>query len=230
MSQFAQLEELMKLKFKHPQLLELAFTHRSFLNEHRETAEHNERLEFLGDAVLELIVTEYLYLTYKDKPEGELTNWRSALVRGDNLARIARKLEIGQYLRLSRGEENSGGRSKDYILANAVEALIGAVYLEKGIKGAKLFIDQFIILGLEDILAAKLHLDAKSTFQELAQAGEEITPEYRLLHEEGPDHEKIFTMGVYLGEELIAEGQGSSKQSAEEQAARKALDLKRYET
>jgi ribonuclease III len=150
-------------------------------------------------------------------------------VRGDNLARIARKLEVGQYLRLSRGKENSGGRSKDYILANAVEALIGAIYLEKGIKGAKLFIDQFVILGLEDILAAKLHLDAKSRFQELAQAEEEITPEYRLLHEEGPDHEKIFTMGVYLGEELIAEGRGGSKQNAEEEAARKALDLKRYE-
>jgi ribonuclease III len=229
MSQFAKLEKLIKLKFKQLDLLELAFTHRSYLNEHREIAEHNERLEFLGDAVLELVVTEYLYLTYKDKPEGELTNWRSALVRGDNLARIARKLEIGQYLRLSRGEENSGGRSKDYILANAVEALIGAIYLEKGIKGAKLFIDQYVILGLEEILAAKLHLDAKSRFQELAQAEVEITPEYRLLGESGPDHEKIFTMGVYLGEELIAEGRGGSKQNAEEEAARKALDLKRYE-
>ncbi|MDD4351587.1 MAG: ribonuclease III [Candidatus Gracilibacteria bacterium] len=226
MAELKKLEKKLGFTFKKPELMELAFVHRSFLNENNEYAEHNERLEFLGDAVLELIVTEYLYLTFEKEAEGQLTNWRSALVRGDNLAKIARDLKLGEYLKLSKGEENSGGRDKDYILANAVEALIGAIYLDKGFKWAKVFIDQYVIVKLDEILKHKLYIDGKSQFQELAQAKVEITPEYKLVKEEGPDHDKEFTMAVYLGAEKVAEGKGKSKQAAEEQAARKGLEVK----
>ena len=200
-----------------------AFVHRSYLNEHKSSKlESNERLEFLGDAVLELVVTEYLYVNYPN-PEGELTNWRSALVKGETLAKIARHLDLGGYLFLSHGEENSGGRDKDYLLANTFEALIGVIYMELGYEKVKIFIEKFLLVHLKDILDKGSHIDAKSKFQELAQDKTGITPAYQLLHDEGPDHEKVFTMGAYIGERIVGKGQGNSKQSAEQKAAEDAL-------
>lgn len=211
------------LKENDPDLLNRVFIHRSYVNEHRsENLRSNERLEFLGDAVLELVSTEYLFRNF-DKSEGELTNWRSALVKGATLALVARDLDLGSYLKLSRGEEKSGGREKDYLLANTVEALIGYVYLQGGYAKSQLFIHKFILVKLQGILENNLHIDAKSHFQELAQEKLGITPSYNVSSEEGPDHKKTFTMGVYLEEKLIAEGEGSSKQIAEQSAARAGL-------
>jgi len=205
------------------ELLDQVFIHRSYVNEHKnENLNSNERLEFLGDAVLELITTEYLYRNF-DKSEGELTNWRSALVKGPTLAEVAQELELGKYLKLSRGEEKSGGREKDYLLANTVEALIGYIYLQGGYAKAQLFIHRFILVRLQNILEKNLHIDSKSYFQETAQEVLGITPTYDVLGEEGPDHTKAFTMGVYLEGELIATGKGTSKQIAEQDAARNAL-------
>lgn len=205
------------------ELLDQVFIHRSYVNEHKnENLNSNERLEFLGDAVLELITTEYLYRNF-DKSEGELTNWRSALVKGPTLAEVAQELELGKYLKLSRGEEKSGGREKDYLLANTVEALIGYIYLQGGYAKAQLFIHRFILVRLQNILEKNLHIDSKSYFQETAQEVLGITPTYDVLGEEGPDHKKTFTMGVYLEGELIATGKGTSKQIAEQDAARNAL-------
>ena len=207
-------------------LLNQVFIHRSYVNEHRsEKLESNERLEFLGDAVLELVTTEYLYRNFSNN-EGELTNWRSALVKGPTLASVAQELGLGQYLQLSRGEEKSGGREKDYLLANTVEALIGYIYLQGGYTKAQLFIHKFILVRLQTILEKNLHIDSKSYFQETSQETLGVTPTYDVLSEEGPDHKKIFTMGVYLNGELIAEGKGSSKQIAEQDAARNALIAK----
>jgi len=220
---YSPLEKKIRLKFKDRDLLENLFVHRSYLNECRTPGlESNERLEFLGDAVLELVVTEYLYKNYPND-EGELTNWRSALVKGANLAKVAKAIELGQYLQLSRGEEKSGGRSKDYILANTVEALIGAMYLDAGYEAASTFINDFILVSLEEILKAGEHIDAKSRLQEVAQDKKEVTPHYQVESEEGPDHDKVFTMGVYFGEQKITTGEGSSKQKAEQDAARAAL-------
>lgn len=205
------------------ELLDQVFIHRSYVNEHKsENLSSNERLEFLGDAVLELITTEYLYRNF-DKSEGELTNWRSALVKGPTLAEVAQELELGKYLKLSRGEEKSGGREKDYLLANTVEALIGYIYLQGGYAKAQLFIHRFILVRLQNILEKNLHIDSKSYFQETAQEVLGVTPTYDVLGEEGPDHKKTFTMGVYLEGDLVATGKGSSKQIAEQDAARNAL-------
>lgn len=212
------------LKDNDLNLLERVFIHRSYVNEHRKSGiRSNERLEFLGDAVLELVTTEYLFKNFDDKDEGELTNWRSALVKGATLAQVASDLDLGKYLMLSKGEEKSGGREKDYLLANTVEALIGYIYLQGGYAKAQLFIHKFILVLLQDILEKKLHIDSKSYFQEISQEKLGITPTYDVLEEEGPDHKKTFTMGVYLEKELIAKGQGSSKQMAEQSAAREAL-------
>ncbi len=220
---YKKLEEQIGLKFKDHHVLRNAFVHRSYLNEHRESKlESNERLEFLGDAVLELVVTEYLYLNYPN-PEGELTNWRSALVKGEMLAKIARELKLGEYLFLSHGEEKSGGREKDYLLANTFEAVIGVVYLELGYEMAKAFINKFLLVHLEDILVKGEHIDAKSRLQELAQEKVGTTPSYELKHEEGPDHDKIFTMAAFIGERMVGKGKGGSKQLAEQQAAEDAL-------
>lgn len=183
---------------------------------------HNERLEFLGDAVLQLVTTEYLY-QLTDKPEGELTSWRSALVQGNHLCEIGRELKIGQYLFLSRGEEASGGRDKDSTLANAIEALIGAIYLDQGLEAARMFIQTFILTHLKQLLAKGRHRDEKSTFQEIAQEKTGITPTYQTLGESGPDHKKVFTCAVYIGEEKIAVGLGNTKQKAEQDAAKEAL-------
>ncbi|MDP2691066.1 MAG: ribonuclease III [bacterium] len=221
---YTDLLPLLGLEKQDQELLDRVFIHRSYVNEHRdEDLRSNERLEFLGDAVLELISTEYLFRNFDSKDEGELTNWRSALVKGTTLAQVASDLNLGKYLKLSKGEEKSGGRDKDYLLANTVEALIGYVYLTGGYTKAQLFIHKFILVRLQDILENKLHIDSKSFFQEMAQDKLGITPHYNVLDESGPDHQKNFIMGVYLGDELVGEGKGQSKQSAEQNAARDAL-------
>lgn len=218
------LEKQIKIKFKNPALLQSAFMHTSYLNEHRdEGLEDNERLEFLGDAVLELVATEYLYETFPNTGEGELTNFRAALVKGKHLSEVASGLKLGDFLMLSHGEERSGGRTKSYILANALEALIGAIYLDRGFEIAHKFISKFILVNLGDILQKGLHVDSKSKFQELVQEKLGVTPNYQVLSESGPDHNKIFEVGAFIGENLIGKGTGSSKQKAEEKAAIAAL-------
>lgn len=224
--QLAELQDQIDVHFNDEALLTLAFIHKSYVNEHDEEEGYNERLEFLGDAVLELAVTHYLYVNYPDQPEGQLTNWRSALVKGKNLARVSRGLGLGKYLLLSRGEELSGGREKDYILANTMEALIGAIYMDKGYEPANQFILKNIIHLLPEIIEQGLNVDAKSHVQELAQEKMSITPTYELLSESGPDHDKVFEMGIYLGKELAGKGTGPSKQEAEQAAARNALQNK----
>ena len=220
---YKKLEEQIGIKFKDYHLLRKAFVHRSYLNEHRDSQyESNERLEFLGDAVLELVVTEYLYQNYPN-PEGELTNWRSALVKGEMLAKIATELSLGEYLFLSHGEEKSGGRTKDYLLANTFEALVGVIYLELGYEIAKAFIEKFLLVRLEDILMKGAYIDAKSHLQEVAQEKVGSTPSYELQHEEGPDHDKVFTMAAFIGTRMVGKGKGSSKQLAEQKAAEDAL-------
>lgn len=220
---YKKLEKKLGLKFKEWHLLRNAFVHRSYLNEHKSSKmKNNERLEFLGDAVLELVVTEHLYSNYPN-PEGELTNWRSALVKGKMLAKIAKELNLGEYLYLSHGEENSGGRDKDYLLANTFEAVIGVVYLELGYEKVRKFIEKFLLVHLEDILEKGAYIDAKSKFQEIAQEKVGITPIYQLLHDKGPDHDKIFTMGAYVEDRIVGKGQGGSKQDAEQKAAEDAL-------
>jgi ribonuclease-3 len=184
-------------------------------------------LEFLGDAVLELITTEYLYLHFQ-KNEGELTNLRSAMVKRETLAEVARDLQLGDMLFLSKGERKSGGQEKDYILANTVEAVIGSMYLDQGYDVVRKFVYHFLIVKLELILKNKSYIDHKTLFQEKSQELLSITPHYKLLFEEGPDHDKIFTMGVYLGDEFIAQGKGSSKQSAEQEAALAAVAFKKW--
>lgn len=201
-----------------------ALTHRSAVRQSRALG-HNERFEFLGDAVLELVATEFLF-HFTQKPEGELTNYRSALVKGEHLASVARDLNLGEYLFMSRGEDASGGRSKDSTLANALEALIGAIYLDQGFDAAKQFCQDFILVRLRQLLAQGKHRDQKSLFQEKAQEEMGITPHYDVLTEEGPDHDKQFTCAVFIGEERVAEGLGNSKQRAEQAAAKAGLKVK----
>lgn len=216
-------EKNIGLSFKDERLLETVFTHRSYLNEAgQDKLEHNERLEFLGDAVLELVVTDYLYRNFTN-PEGELTNWRSSIVRGEVLARVAGSLELGNYLHLSRGEDKSGGRTRNLILANTFEALIGAIYLDAGYDQAAEFINKHLIILLSEIIEKKLYIDPKSRLQELSQEKWGFTPEYRVIGEAGPDHTKEFTVGVYVNRKLLAEGAGSSKQKAETAAAVEAV-------
>ncbi|MFH1284022.1 MAG: ribonuclease III [Candidatus Peregrinibacteria bacterium] len=221
------LEKKIGISFKDKDLLKTAFVHKSYVNEHRkESVTDNERLEFLGDAVLELVSTKHLFEKCPDKSEGEMTSFRSALVKGKTLAEIAEELDLGEYLFLSRGEEQSGGREKNYILANTLEALIGTIYLDQGYGAAEKFIEKFILARLDEIIEKGLHIDAKSRFQEACQEILEVTPHYEIVKEEGPDHEKEFTMGAYIGEELVATGMGSSKQKAEDEAAKNALKTK----
>ena len=218
-------EKRISLKFKDKELIKQVFVHRSYLNENPNFGlEHNERLEFLGDAVLELVVTEYLYLNYKN-PEGELTNWRSALVKGQMLSQIATELGINEYLYLSKGESQSQGKSRQLILANTFEALVGAIYLDQGYKKSQQFINKFILVHLQRILDNELFKDAKSRLQELSQELNAVTPIYKVISESGPDHAKNFNIGVYVdNDKLFAEGLGSSKQEAEQDAAQKALE------
>lgn len=211
------------LKFNDLSLLERAFIHRSYLNEHpSDGLEHNERLEFLGDAVLELVVTDHLYRHYPN-PEGDLTNWRSALVKTESLAAVAEKLNIAAFFKLSRGEAKGNARSHALISANAVEAVIGAVYLDQGYDAAAKFISDYIVSRLAGILKTGTWMDPKSKFQELAQEQSGVTPAYRVIEESGPDHDKLFTVGVYVGDKLYGRGTGSSKQAAQQEAASSAL-------
>ncbi len=218
------LEQALNLKFKDSTLLQKALTHRSYLNENIGlNLEHNERLEFLGDAVLEFVITEYLYTHYL-RPEGELTNWRASLVNSDMLAKVATHLNLGDYLYLSKGENKDESRGRQYILANATEALIGAIYLDLGINEAKKFIGNYILTRLPYILENQLYIDPKSHFQEVTQEKTGITPHYEVMDESGPDHAKTFKVGVYLNSDLIGVGTGYSKQEAEFNAAKLALE------
>lgn len=210
-------------EFAHIDLLVTAFTHRSYMNEHRKSArEHNERLEFLGDAVLELAVTDYLYRHYSE-PEGILTSWRSSLVRTESISDAGIKLGFESLLRLSRGERHGSDRARAQIMANCFEALIGAIYLEKGYEAADAFIGTHILGKLEGILKSGSWRDPKSHLQEVSQSIDGLTPQYRVIEEVGPDHEKEFTLGVYVGDKLMGSGTGPSKQIAQQDAARAAL-------
>lgn len=222
-----QLEAKLGTHFKNPLLLETACIHTSYVNEHKgEAKEHNERLEFLGDAVLELVTTEFLYQRYPEKGEGELTSFRSALVKGTHLAEVAQGLEVGRFMLLSKGEEKSGGREKNYLLANTLEAIIGAMYLDQGFAPSHAFINTYILTHIDKIVSEGLYVDAKSRFQELSQERLNMTPTYTVIGERGPDHSKVFEVGAYLGEELIGKGEGSSKQNGEQAAAEAALKAK----
>jgi len=223
----SQFEDKLLLKFNNQDLLLQALIHRSYLNENPSfRLGHNERLEFLGDAVLELAVTEELYRRFPEKPEGEMTSYRAALVNANMLADVATDLGINDFLLLSRGEAKDVGRARQYILANAFEALVGAIYLDQGYEEAKAFISKVLWSRLDEVLAKELYKDPKSLFQEEAQERVGITPTYEVLREWGPDHDKHFVVGVLLGQELIAEGEGPSKQTAQEEAARNGLRAK----
>jgi ribonuclease-3 len=224
---FVRFEEISGITFKNKELLKRAFTHRSYLNENRDSeSSHNERLEFLGDAVLELMVTEYLFEKYPDSNEGDLTAYRASLVNAITLSEAAQKINVNDFLLLSKGETKDTGKARQYILANTMEAIIGAIYLDQGYDSAKYFISKNLFHLIDKIVAEKSWIDAKSKFQEKAQEKESLTPMYKSLKEEGPDHDKKFTIGVYLDKDLIAEGVGMSKQEAEQEAARKALEAK----
>lgn len=226
---FPLLEKKIGLKFKNQELLIHAFVHRSYLNEHHDfPVGQNERLEFLGDAVVELIVTEFLFKEYGN-PEGELTNWRAALVNAKMLSSIAYEIGMEPYLFLSHGEsKDAGTKARDYIMANMFEAVTGAIYLDQGYEATKQFITRWVITKLPYILEHGLYLDAKSRFQESAQEILGITPTYKVLSEEGPDHAKMFKIGVYLDKEIVAEGMGSSKQEGQTEAAEAALKIKKW--
>lgn len=224
---FPALEETIGIKFNNPDLLVQALVHRSYLNENRDfPLGHNERLEFLGDAVLELVVTEYLFDNYQN-PEGELTNWRAALVNATMCATVAEELGLEPYLFLSHGEaKDVNTKARGFILANALEAVIGAIYLDQGWDMAKQFVTRWVITKLAVVLEQGLWMDPKSRFQESAQEIVGVTPTYKVLKEDGPDHEKHFVVGVYLGREKVAEGNGMSKQEAQTDAAEAAVKLK----
>ena len=224
MNSLQEFQDRLGIHFSDISLLERAFIHRSYLNEHPKLGlEHNERIEFLGDAVLELVVTDFLYRTYPN-PEGDLTNWRSALVKTESLATVAETLQIADYFKLSRGEAKGNARSHALISANAVEAIIGATYLDQGYDAAKKFITEHIISRLPEILATGTWMDPKSKFQEIAQERFGLTPNYRVMEEAGPDHDKVFTIGVYVGDTLYGKGSGSSKQAGQQEAAAGALE------
>ena len=230
MPDFSTFAKRLGLSFNNPDLLVEALTHRSYLNEHRlpaqageYTGSHNERLEFLGDAVLELAVTDFLFKKFPAKPEGELTSYRAALVNTVSLAESAQALGINEFLLLSKGEAKDTGRARDVILADALEAIIGAIYLDSGYESADAFIGKNLYGKIDDIIAKRSYQDAKSRFQEAAQEKRNTTPNYETLSEVGPDHAKLFTVGVFIGTEEIARGEGQSKQEAEQSAADTAL-------
>ena len=223
-------EKIIGVEFKDKDLLKQAFTHRSFLNEHKNLkGKHNERLEFLGDAVLELVITDYLFNEYPDKDEGDLTSIRSALVNATTCAEVAKNLNVNDYMLLSKGEAKDIGRARQYILANALEAIIGAIYIDAGYEKAKDFILKNIAPKTLQIVNEQLWVDAKSKFQEKVQDIAGVTPSYKTTKEIGPDHDKKFTVAVFIGETMIAEGEGDSKQDAEQSAARNALKEKGWD-
>ena len=229
MNDFSTFEKRLGLNFKNKDLLTQAFVHRSYLNENPNFhLNQNERLEFLGDAVLELVVTEELYKKYPEKAEGDLTNWRAALVNAKMLTSVAEELGFNEFLLLSRGETKELGKARAYILANTFEALIGSIYLDSGYEPAEKFIKKYLIKNLSEIIKTGSYRDSKSYFQEKAQDMVGITPVYKVMREWGPDHQKSFTVGVFLANELVAEGEGSSKQEAEEQAAKAGLEAKEW--
>jgi ribonuclease III len=225
--QLSILENKMGVKFKDNAFLRNALVHRSYLNEHKDFAyDQNERLEFLGDAVLELVVTDYLYRNYSEA-EGVLTNWRSSLVNGERLASISESLDVYDFMYLSKGESrDSNKKARQYILANAFEAIVGAIYLDQGYEPTAKFINEHLTVHLKKIIEDKTYIDAKSMFQERAQEKEGSTPHYRVLDESGPDHNKKFVIGVYIEKKLVAKGEGYSKQEAQTQAAANALEAK----
>jgi ribonuclease-3 len=219
------LERILGFVFRDKSHLLTAITHRSYLNEHRDAKqEHNERMEFLGDAVLELVVTDFLFHKYKEKPEGDLTAIRSALVNTNSLADASTKLGVNDYLLMSKGEAKDTGRARQYILANAFEAFIGALYLDQGYGVAQKFVEEQLFAKTEMIVEKKLWQDAKSRLQELAQEHGGVTPTYATLGQTGPDHDRVFTVGVFFGNEKVGEGKGRAKQEAEQEAAQKAIE------
>ncbi len=229
MPDFSSFAKKLGLSFNSPALLAEALTHRSYLNEHREYAgSHNERLEFLGDAVLELAATDFLFKKFPANPEGELTAYRAALVNTVSLAESAQALGINEYLLLSKGESKDTGRARDVILADAFEAIIGAIYLDRGLESAESFIAKNLYAKIDDVIAKRSYQDAKSRFQEIAQEKRGITPSYETLSEVGPDHDKRFTIGAFIGTEEIARGEGQSKQEAEQSAAEAGLSAMRW--
>ncbi|MBD3247884.1 ribonuclease III [Candidatus Falkowbacteria bacterium] len=230
MAELKKLEEKIGIDFKNPNLLKQSMVHRSYLNEHHDfSLGHNERLEFLGDAVLEIVVTEHLFENYPDEPEGELTNWRASLVNAKMLSKVANELKVEEHLFLSRGEaKDKDSKARQYILADSIEALIGAIYLDQGIKKAEKFVVKFILSKLDNILENKLYYDPKSRFQEIAQEKYGITPHYKVLSETGPDHKKVFEVGLYLGAEFVTKAKGSSKQEAQVESAKKGLEKKKW--
>ncbi len=218
------IEKKLQVTFKDKDLLKSAFIHRSYLNEHpEEKIPHNERLEFLGDSVLGFVVSEHLFIKYPAHAEGDLTNFRSSLVNARTLAEVSKKIGLGDFLLLSKGEEATGGRDRQYLLANTFEALLGAIYLDSGIDQAKKLIHAELLPKLEDIIDKKLYKDFKSAFQEVAQEKQNTTPSYKVLEESGPDHNRTFKVGVFIGENQVGEGSGKSKQIAEQEAAESAL-------
>jgi len=228
MDNTSKLEKKIGIRFNNKDLLQQALVHRSYLNENPEfSLGDNERLEFLGDAVLEMVVTEYLYQNYPN-PEGELTNWRAALVNAKMLSEVADRLGVNNYLLLSRGEAKDTGRARQYILANAFESLIGAIFLDQGYEQVSQFIKKEILKELSQIIKQKLYRDPKSCFQEEAQDKFGLTPTYEVIKDWGPDHAKQFIVGLYLGQELVAKGQGASKQEAQEKSAEAALKKKNW--
>lgn len=227
---FEKFEEKAGVNFKDKNLLKQAFTHRSYINENRGSSlEHNERLEFLGDAVLELVITDYLYNRLKESDEGELTSLRSALVNADTCSRVAQSLDANEFLLLSKGESKDTGRARQYILANTLEAVIGAIYVDQNYEAAKKFILTHFAFLMEEILKGGSWIDSKSLFQEKAQEYIGSTPMYRTVRESGPDHDKHFTVSVSVGNEVYGEGEGKSKQDAEQEAAKNALEKQGWE-
>ena len=219
------LQEKIKVKFKNPQFLSLALTHRSYLNENRQLKSSNERLEFLGDAILEYWVSQKLYSLFPDFDEGQLTNLRSLIVCTDNLADISNNFDLGSFILLSRGEATHNGRQNISLLADTLESLIGAIHLDQGYPAVEKFLDKFLDKNIQTLSQKNIYKDPKSLFQEIAQSKRGVTPRYQLISESGPDHQKIFKIGLYLNEKLIATGEGNSKQKAEEDAATKAVTL-----
>lgn len=229
MIDFSKFEKKTNIFFKNKKLLEQAFIHRSYINENSGSRlSHNERLEFLGDAVLELIITDYLYNKYPDRNEGDLTAYRSALVNAVIIGEAALSLGMNEYLLLSKGEAKDVGKARGYILANTYEAYVGAIYLDRGYDVAKEFIAGTLFDKIDKIVAKKLWRDPKSLVQEKSQEYLSVTPSYKVLSESGPDHDKHFSVGIFFGDKLIAEGKGKSKQEAEQEAAHNALEIKEW--
>lgn len=225
MFDFKKVQEILGCELKNEELFRTAFTHRSYLNEHPTYKNpSNERLEFLGDAVLQLLSSEYLYSNYPTAPEGDMTNFRSSLVCTTSIGEEAKRLGYGDMLLLSNGEEATGGRQREYILANTFESVLGALYIEKGIDYCKEFVERELLHKIEDVIKNNEYKDAKSVFQEKAQDLKGITPNYEVIEAWGPDHDKMFKVGVFIGEEQWGEGEGKSKQKAEQEAAQNALD------